>query len=222
MYTRLRVATKQNLMNSRSYVSPKRDAAAARTRERLLRAAAKLLRSPQGLAAMSLDSVARAAGVSRLTVYNQFGSRRGLLEAVFDERAERGGLHRLAEALSEPDPREGIARLIEIFCAFWSFDREPLGRLFSASAADPELRRSLRARNERRRKVLGILVGRLVARREVRAKAAEDLVDVLFALTAYSMFAELVERGRDTAEACRLIQMLAEGALAGAAVKQLD
>jgi AcrR family transcriptional regulator len=166
---------------------------------------------------MSLDSVARAAGVSRLTVYNQFGSRRGLLEAVFDERAERGGLHRVPEALSEPDPRAGIARLIEIFCAFWNFDREPLGRLFSASAADPQLRRSLRARNERRRKVLAILVGRLVSGQEVRATAADDLVDVLFALTAYPMFAELVERDREAAEACRLIQMLAEGAIAGAA-----
>jgi len=207
-------APKQNLMNSRSYVSPRRDASAARTRQRLLRAAARLLRSPQGLRALSLDSVARAAEVSRLTVYNQFGSRRGLLEAVFDERAERGGLHRIPEALAEPDPRVGVARLIEIFCAFWDFDREPLARLFSASVADPELRRSLRARNERRRKVLAVLVGRLVTRQEVRAKAADNLVDVLFALTAFPMFAELVERGRDGAAACQLIQMLAEGALA--------
>ena len=203
-------------MNSRRYVSPKRDAAAARTRQRLLRAAAKLLRSPQGLRALSLDSVARTARVSRLTVYNQFGSRRGLLEAVFDDRAGRGGLNRIPEALSEPDPRAGIARLIEIFCAFWAFDRKPVARLFSASVADPELEKNMRARNERRRKILAVLVGRLVSRQEVRPESADDLVDVLFAITAFPTFATLAERGRDTAAACRLIQMLAQGALASA------
>jgi len=40
--------------------------------------------------------------VTRLTVYNQFGSRRGLLEAVFDNIARQGGLHEIADAMAMP------------------------------------------------------------------------------------------------------------------------
>jgi AcrR family transcriptional regulator len=59
-------------------------------------AAAFLRHEP--LSAFALESVAKAAGVTRLTVYNQFGSRRGPLEAVFDHFAERGRLQCIGEA----------------------------------------------------------------------------------------------------------------------------
>jgi len=200
-------------MSARRYVSPKRDAAAARTRQRLVQAAAKVLRSPEGPRALSLESVARAARVTRLTVYNQFGSRRALLEAVFDDRAARGGLRRIPEIMAEPDPRIGLMRTIEIFCEFWDFDREPVARLFGMASADPELAESMRARNERRRRLLSALVERLAKSQEVRSDMTADLVDVLFALTAFPVFAELAQRGRDGKAACQLIQKLAEGAV---------
>jgi hypothetical protein len=75
------------------------------------------------------------------------------------------------------------------------------------------------ARNERRRKVLAVLVGRMQSRQHVRSEAATDLIDVLFVLTSFPVFAELAQRGRDTAAACRLIQNLAASEIerAGAA-----
>ena len=200
-------------MSPRPYASPKRDAAEARTRQRLVRAAAKMLRSPQGPAALSLESVARAAEVSRATVYNQFGSRRGLLEAVFDDWAQRGGVYRIAEALANPDPRAGLARLVEVFCAFWDFDRKTFAGLLGAAAADRDLRESLHERQERGRRALRVLVGRLSLRLGLQPHAAADLVDVLFAITSFPVFAELAQRGRDTAAACRLIQNLANAAI---------
>jgi AcrR family transcriptional regulator len=200
-------------MSARRYVSPKREAAAARTRERLVRAAARLLRSPEGLRALSFESVARAARVTRLTVYNQFGSRKGLLEAVFDDRAERGGLRRIPEALGNPDPHAALLRVIEIFCEFWESDRETITRLFGMAATDPDLTESMRARNERRRRILTVLVGRLASRQEVATEGSKDLIDALFALTSFQVFSELVQPGRDATAACQLIQKLAEGAL---------
>ena len=80
-------------MSKRLYVSSVREAAAAEKRDRVVEAATRLLRVNVSVASFSLDSVAKAAGVTRLTVYNQFGSRRGLLEAVFDEIARQGGSH---------------------------------------------------------------------------------------------------------------------------------
>src|SRR5882757_2955697 len=137
-------------MSTRPYTSSVRAAAAAAKRDRVIDAAARSLREDASIASFSLEAVAKAAGVTRLTVYKQFGSRRGLLEAVFDKLANEGGLGRIAEAMSLADPREGLNRLIEIFCAFWSGD-EGIGRLHDATVTDSEFAQALAARNERRR-----------------------------------------------------------------------
>ncbi len=200
-------------MNPRPYASPGRDAAAARTRARLVRVAARHLRAADGLGGLSLESVAREAGVSRVTVYNQFGSRRGLLEAVFDDTARRGGIHRLPSAMADPDPRAGLTRLVEIFCEFWNFDRMPIGRLHAAGAADAELEAAVRARNERRRSALSVLVGRLVAQGQVRTAGAGDLTDVLFVLTSFAVFNELAAGKRKAKAACDLIKELVDAAV---------
>src|SRR3981081_1810600 len=131
-------------MSPRPYRSPRRAAAATKTRARLLAAAAAILGAPAGIGGFSLEEVARKAGVTRLTVYNRFGSRRALLEAVFDERAARGGLHRLAGAMAPPDPHAGLLEIIGIFCDFWSFDPGTLGQLHAAGASDPEFDVSVR------------------------------------------------------------------------------
>ena len=91
-------------MRRRTYVSSVRSTAAAEKRDRVIEAAAKSLREDEGIAGFSLDHVAKAAGVTRLTVYNQFGSRRALLEAVFDEIARQGGLAGIADAMAMADP----------------------------------------------------------------------------------------------------------------------
>lgn len=105
-------------MPKRSYVSPARASAAAETRERIIAAGARLLRKDASIANFSLDVVAKEAGVTRLTVYNQFGSRRGLLEAVFDDIARQGGLFELAEVMTMADPRNALDRIVTIFCTF--------------------------------------------------------------------------------------------------------
>lgn len=196
-------------MSPRPYRSPRRAAAATKTRARLLAAAAAILGAPAGIGGFSLEEVARKAGVTRLTVYNRFGSRRALLEAVFDERAARGGLHRLAEAMAASDPHAGLLQVIAIFCDFWSYDPRALGRLHAAGANDPEFDASVRKRNERRRSLLLALVGRMAVGLSPPRDAVHDLVDVLFALTSYPFFSQLTAGRRTANAACRLIQGLA-------------
>jgi AcrR family transcriptional regulator len=196
-------------VSPRPYRSPRRAAAATKTRARLLAAAAAILGAPAGIGGFSLEEVARKAGVTRLTVYNRFGSRRALLEAVFDERAARGGLHRLAEAMAASDPHAGLLQVIAIFCDFWSYDPRALGRLHAAGASDPEFDASVRERNERRRSLLLALVGRMAVGLSPPRDAVHDLVDVLFALTSYPFFSQLTAGRRTADAACRLIQGLA-------------
>src|ERR1700682_909420 len=104
-------------MSTRPYASSVRTAAAAEKRERVIEAAARSLREDASIAGFSLDVVAKAAGVTRLTVYHQFGSRRGLLEAVFDDIARQGGLAQIPDAMAMCDPRAGVGRLGAAFAS---------------------------------------------------------------------------------------------------------
>jgi AcrR family transcriptional regulator len=197
-------------MPPRSYTSSIRTVAAAEKRERVIEAAARTLREDASIASFSLDTVAKAAGVTRLTVYNQFGSRRGLLEAVFDDIARQGGLQGLGDAMAMPDPYAALDRVVEIFCAFWN--RDPaVGRLHEAMATDPEFGAALIDRNERRRKLVRVLVGRIAAKTASR-RARQDAVDLIFALTSHAVFATLGP-GRSAAEVCRVVQSASRAAL---------
>ncbi len=201
-------------MTRKPYSSPARAAAADQTRADIVEAAARLLRQPAGAEPFSLESVGKNAGVSRLTVYNHFGSRRVLLEAVFDEIAARAGLTRLPEAAGDVDPHRGLARLIEIFCDFWASESGAHGWIQGARAGDAELDAALEERNQRRKRLLQAIVGRLIA--DDRSAAREDLVDSLYVLTSLPVFAGLA-RERGQADARRLIEAMASDAVRRAA-----
>lgn len=201
-------------MTRRSYRSPAREAAAGETRQRIVAAAAKRL-GALPYKPFSLEAVARDAGVTRLTVYNQFGGRRALLEAVFDEIAARAGMERLARAMHEPDARQALDKVVEQFCAFWECEPQAHLRLQAARMADPELDETLRQRNERRRRLLKVLAGRLVEAGKVGAGAVADLVDVLFVLTGLHVYVEL-SCTREPQAARALIQAMVRDALSRA------
>lgn len=197
-------------MSTRRYVSSVRTAAAAEKRARVVEAAARSLREGASIASFSLDTVAKAAGVTRLTVYHQYGSRRGLLEAVFDDIAQQGGLTNIPDAMAMPDPRAALDRLVEIFCAFWN--RDPaVGRLHEAMATDPEFAQALLERNERRRKTFTALVRR-IADRTASARARQDTIDMIFALTSYAVFA-MLSRDRHVDEVRALVKSACHSAL---------
>lgn len=75
----------------------KRKVAADRNRERILAAARDLLLS-KDFSEFSMEAVAQKAGLSRLTLYYQFTSKTGLLEALYDDIARRGEMGELAQA----------------------------------------------------------------------------------------------------------------------------
>jgi AcrR family transcriptional regulator len=191
-------------MPSRPYSSPVRDAAAAEKRARVVDVASRLLREQANIASVSMEAVAKAAGVTRLTVYKQFGSRRGLLEAVFDERARQGGLGRIAGVMAMEDPRAALGRLIEIFCEFFGSDAS-LGRLQDAAGLDPEFAQALAERNERRRIVIGLLIDRINDGGAGTTTKAGDVVDLLFGLTSFAMYRSLAAN-RSQRAVCELLK----------------
>ncbi len=201
-------------LSRKPYVSALRAAAANEKRERVVTAATQSLREDGGLGGFSLDSVAKAAGVTRLTVYNQFGSRRGLLEAVFDDIAARGRLATIPEALSLPDPRQSLDAIIDRFCAFWSSD-DAIARLHDAMATDAEFAIALTQRNERRRRLLQALMKRLVPA-DLPAQQRRDAIDFLYAMTSFAMF-RVLRSNRSAAAVAQLIKTSCRAVLDAAA-----
>lgn len=70
---------------TRSYHSPTRDEAARATAGRILDAAERLF-TEDGYGPTTMAGIARAAGVSKQTVYNTFGSKAELLKRLYDVR----------------------------------------------------------------------------------------------------------------------------------------
>jgi len=194
--------------NSRPYSSPRRAAAADETRARIVAAARSLLRGDKNMPAFSLDGVARQAGVTRLTVYNQFESKRGLLEAVFDDLAQQGGLSELPTVFAEQNADQALRRFVSVFCRFWASHRTMMPKFAAVTRLDDEIAASLKRRSERRREALTVLVGRLD-----RNGASADLVDVLFALTSFEMFEALSVRKRTAKAVEALVLALVEQAV---------
>ena len=99
-------------MSPRRYSLGQRAPAVDLTRARILAATREVLATQDRL---SIDAVAQAADVARMTVYNQFGSRVGLLEALFDWLAVRGGIDRLPMVFQQPDPDLALEAFIVTF-----------------------------------------------------------------------------------------------------------
>src|SRR5262249_6874316 len=138
-------------MKRRPYRLGQRQTTVEQTRARIVAAARELLATPDGFSGFTVDAVAAQAGVARMTVFNRFGSKMGLLEALFDDLAARGLLARLRAAFGRPEPREALDELIAAFGGFWDSDRIVIRRIRGLSLIDADFERAVRARDERRR-----------------------------------------------------------------------
>src|SRR5947209_9915691 len=188
-------------MSPRPYRLGQRQAAAEQTRARIIAAARELLVAREGFSGFTIDAVARQAGVARMTVYYQFGSKLGLLEALFDDLAARGQMQQLPAAFQQPDPVVALEDYIAVFGRFWTSDRLVIRRLRGLAALDPEVEQGLRARDEWRLRGLGVLVRRLAEQHgRPTPEALEDAVNILFMLTSFESFDALAGATRTPEE----------------------
>src|SRR3954468_22255725 len=106
-------------VSPRPYQLGRRQAEIEEGRRRILDAARELLAESEHYAAFTVDAVAKRADVARATVYYQFGSKAGVLEALCDALAERGGLANLGQAFTARDPDDALRLLVTAFARFW-------------------------------------------------------------------------------------------------------
>jgi AcrR family transcriptional regulator len=197
-------------MSPRPYRLGKREEVISESRRRILDAARELLRTTTAYPGFTADAVARRADVARATVYYQFGSKTGLLEAVCDDLAEAGGMAGLARVFTNSAPEPAIHDFITAFAGFWAADRIVMRRLRALAALDPDVGAVIAARDQGRRQGLTVLASRLPAS---AGAAAEQTVQVLFALTSFETFDTLAGPDQDLAAVVPIITRLAEATL---------
>ena len=201
-------------MSPRPYRLGQRQAATEQTRTRILTATRELLMASDGFSGFSIDAVARQADVARMTVYHQFGSKIGLLEALSDSLAAHGGMEQLANAFRRSEPLDALDEYITVFSRFWDSDRLVTRRLRALAALDADFEQVIRARDERRRQGLRVLVQRLVEKHGRPApEAVEEVVNVLYTLIGFECFDTLAGSTRSIEEVTPIVRRLAHAAL---------
>jgi len=169
----------------RPYTLGKRQIAADRRKGQILAAARQILTS-EGITAFSVDAIAQKARVTRQTIHNVFGTRAGILEALFNELATQGGMGELAGAFQNRDPQNALSAYITTFARFWSANRALTRRIHGLAAVDTDLEEVLRQRNERRIHGLRVLLGRIRHQECSCYKWDVDVaVRVLYSLTSF-------------------------------------
>ncbi len=191
-------------MCPRKYDLGRRRAGSEATRTKILEATRVLLGGKSNPAEFSMEAVAARAEVSRMTVYNQFCSEAGLLEALADHLASKGGMHHLREAFMEPRSDEAVRIFVGTFVNFWASDRLLLRRLRAFGVLLPALYKGIRDRDEWRREGARNLVAKIGARAGPRGAAGDDLsVELLTTMTSFETFDAMCSEARPASEVAR-------------------
>jgi AcrR family transcriptional regulator len=180
-------------MKPRYYRLGRRQAAADRTRAVILSTARELLTTGND-PSISVGAVARRAGVSRLTIYNRFGSRAGLLQAVLDDARRRPPA---PNADAAGNPRAQLSHRLSESCLGWASDPSLFRRLPELGLAESESPGADRA-----------LAERLAAADQLRPGCSlKEAEDVIGTLTSFATFDGLYKDGRRSATAVAEILM---------------
>ena len=137
---------------------------AERNRERILGAAREAF--AEGGLAVTLDEIARRAGVGVGTVYRRFPDKEQLIEALFEERMQELVAH-AESALQDEDPWSGLVGFLEVATSLHACDR---GLKEVALSGAHGLERVARAR-----RLMFPLVTRLVERAQEQGTLRADL-----------------------------------------------
>jgi AcrR family transcriptional regulator len=197
--------TEEGMPCKRPYELGKRREASDRTRE--------LLESG-GARDLTMEALAKASGVTRQTIHNLFGTRTGVLEALFDRIAADAGMMRMREVMTSSDAESMLAAFVEVFAGFWGKDRLLLKRIHGIAAVDPEFGRAVEARNQRRKMAASRVIERIDAgMRGIEGGERERKIAILVALTSFEFFDALAESSGSAEAAGRLIYPLVKNAV---------
>jgi AcrR family transcriptional regulator len=174
-------------MATRSYTGARRQAG-GRTVDQVLEAAERMIRAGEFHTA-TMDDLAAAAGVSRATVFNRFGSKLGVLEALYTRAMESPEMEAIRKALELEDPEAALEGAIDAACVIWEREGYIHEHLQAIAVLEPEARTLMDEQREIQRDEIRGLTRRLAKAGRLRQGISEKrAVAVLHMLTSLETF----------------------------------
>jgi AcrR family transcriptional regulator len=170
----------------------RRAAGRAETRARILASARELI--PGAEASLPVTAIAKHAGVAIQTIYDQFGSKGGLLIAVINDVQRSAGLFEtFRDVFTAPDGEAAMRRMIEATIAFWDRAWPYLEFVLRTRRIDGVVAREMDFVDRLRYAHFWAITRRLEEEGRLRAgQTADTAADRFFALTIPTIYEELV------------------------------
>jgi AcrR family transcriptional regulator len=140
--------------------------------DRVLAAAARMIGAGSFHSA-TMDELAVAAGVSRATVFNRFGSKLGVLEALFTRGMEGPEMAAIWEALALEDPAAALDATVDAGCVIWEAYGSVHVQLQAVGVLERDAAALVDAQREEQRAGLEQLIRRLAKAGKLRPGLGE-------------------------------------------------
>jgi AcrR family transcriptional regulator len=186
----------------------------AATRERITTAVRELL-ADGTFHTSTVEHVADRAGVSRATLYQHFGSRLDLVDAICETFDANPALLELRQVVELPDADAALDRTIANAVRFWSSEDQVLSQLYGVAAIDPAARDLVDRQRADRRGELERLVRNLHRAGRLPQRATARALTLLLVLTSYETYRELREAGLSDRQLTTTLQGAARELLLG-------
>lgn len=178
------------MSTARAY-RPGRRGQVSGTRERIAAAVRELLEEGSFHEA-TVEEVAARAGVSRATLYQHYGSRLGLVDAICETFARSPELRAAKGAVDLPEPARALDETVRNSVRFWARHESVLVPLYGVAAVDPAAGQLVERQLNDRRRALAALVAKLRAAGLLRDGVGDRrALGVLLVVTSLDAFLQL-------------------------------
>lgn len=155
----------------------------------------------------TVEEVADRAGIARATLYQHFGSRLELVDAICDGFAVNPALLELRQTVELPDAGAALAETIANSIRFWSSEDPILSQLYGVIAIDPAAQDLVDRQRADRRGELERLARNLHESGRLRLGTSQhQALALLLVLTSYDSFRELREAGLSDRKLTKILQ----------------
>ena len=178
----------------RPYDLRKRRENSARNRAAVIEAAKAIL-TREGFLQFTIAAIAKESGLTRQTVHNLFGAKVDVIEALFEDIAERAGMQHMRVIMRSSDPAWMTAEYLRLMVSLWSKDRVLIQRIRGLRAIDPELGAALDRRDQRKKMAIGKITNVLERCRGFAFSPEERQYhrSILYAFTSFEVYEQLAE-----------------------------
>lgn len=138
------------MIKKRAYNTESRKIQAIETKTRVL-ASAKNLFITKGFDNVTMDEIAKIAGVSTPSVYSFFKSKQGVIRSIMDEALEKEKFEELVQKVTQIKTLKGRLEIsAQISRKLYDAEKEQINSFRSASVLGPEFKAIEKEREERR------------------------------------------------------------------------